>query len=419
VGSATNLLTGSLRKLWWIVLLAFLVRVAVRAYFGAADFWHNGYGFFFELARSISAGKGLALHGGAATAFRVPLYPAFLAAVTFGHKAFVPVLLAQALLGAATVGCAALIARQLFGNAAAVIAAVLTAIYPYYVVHDTALQENVLYTFLTALAVLLLLRGRHNGSPWLAAGAGLVLGADVLTRANLAPFAAVAPLWFLLPPAAGKLPWRRRLQNALIGLGVLAATLSPWLGRSYALTGTPVLSTQSGYFLWLGNNPHTFDGYPARSIDRTQRPARAALSPADQAELDALRGNEAAVDHWFLRQGLDYMRAHPWRSLVGGWRKVAAGFCLLPSPRHGFWLNLIYLLSYGPILLLGLAGLWIGRRDWREHLVFYLLFASFAAVSAVYFAHTSYRSYLDVYLIVFAAGLLQRWLVNGPQPAQV
>ena len=57
-----------------------------------------------------------------------------------------------------------MIAREIFGNTAAIIAAILTAIYPYYVVHDTALQETSLYTFLMALAVLLLLRVRRSGS---------------------------------------------------------------------------------------------------------------------------------------------------------------------------------------------------------------------------------------------------------------
>ena len=85
------------------------------------------------------------------TAFRVPLYPMFLAAVTLGHQAFLPVLLAESLIVGGTVLCTALITRELFGNTAAALA----AIYPYYVVHDTALQESSLFTFLTVLAVLL------------------------------------------------------------------------------------------------------------------------------------------------------------------------------------------------------------------------------------------------------------------------
>jgi hypothetical protein len=46
------------RKLIWIFALAFLVRVAFRLHSGSADFWVNGYTFFFDLAENIAAGTG-------------------------------------------------------------------------------------------------------------------------------------------------------------------------------------------------------------------------------------------------------------------------------------------------------------------------------------------------------------------------
>src|SRR6266436_658056 len=113
------------RGLMWIVIFAFAARVVVRWYGGASDFWENGYTFFFALAQNIAAGNGVSLDGGHLTAFRVPLYPMFLAAVTLGHRVFLPVVLAQSLIGAGTVLCAALIARALFGNIAAIIAGAL------------------------------------------------------------------------------------------------------------------------------------------------------------------------------------------------------------------------------------------------------------------------------------------------------
>ena len=104
------------------------------------------------------------------------------------------------------------------------------------------------------------------------------------------------------------------------------------------------------------------------------------------------------MDQWFLRKGLDYMREHPWQTIAGGFRKLGAAFCLLPSPRRNLWPILAYLLSYGPVIILGLLGMWTGRQEWREHLIFYALFATFAAVTAIFYGHTSYRAYLDVLL---------------------
>jgi hypothetical protein len=383
----------------FIVILAFVVRVAVRWHSGETDFWINGYGFFFDLAQNIATGKGIALEG-RPTAFRVPLYPLFLAAVTSGHKEFIPIILAQSLVGAATVLCAALIARQM-------IAACLTAIYPYYVVHDTALQETSLYTFLTALAVLLLMCVRRKDSAAMAVCAGLALGAAVLTRANLAPFAVLAPLWLIVRRGSKAIGWQRGVWTCLLCTGAMALTISPWLARSYWLTGSPTLSTEAGFSLWEANNPFTFSYYPVESIDRSEEVAFAALSPEDRAEIQAQAPNEAAVDQWFLRKGLDYMREHPWQTVVGGFRKLGAAFCLLPSPRRNFWSTLGYFLSYGPVLILGLLGMWASRQQWHEHLIFYALIATFGAVTAIFYGHTSYRVYLDVYLIVFAASILE------------
>src|SRR5262249_13544815 len=150
---------------------------------------------------------------------------------------------------------------------AAIIAGALTAIYPYYVVHDTALQETSMFTLLTAIAVLLLLRVRRSGSSVTAAWAGLTLGAAVLTRASLAPFALLVPLWLAVPGVIRPGPWRRGFWAAVICVGAVTLTLSPWLVRSYRLTGSPVLSTQIGYLFWVGNNPYTFSHYPYESID--------------------------------------------------------------------------------------------------------------------------------------------------------
>src|SRR5262249_41600327 len=129
VHSNTRRKMSVFRDLTWIIFFAFAARVAVRLYTGERDFWENGYTFFLALAQNIAAGNGISI-GGSPTAFRVPLYPVFLAALTFGHQAFVPVLLAHSLIGAGTVLCAALIARELFNDTAAVLTPPPPALYP-------------------------------------------------------------------------------------------------------------------------------------------------------------------------------------------------------------------------------------------------------------------------------------------------
>jgi hypothetical protein len=204
-------------------------------------------------------------------------------------------------------------------------------------------------------------------------------------------------------------------------VGILALTVSPWLLRSFLFTGSVTLSTQTGFFLWLGNNPYTFSRYPQESIDRSQAVALAALSSQERSELEARRDNEAQVDEWFWKKGLDYIRGHPWQTLGNGLQKIVDAFGWLPSPRRSFWPSLAHALSYGPVMIFGLWGMWASRRRWREHSIFYAQFVAFAAITALFFGHTSYRAYLDVYWIVFAAGILAAWLRKSsyskpPQP---
>ena len=303
--------------------------------------------------------------------------------------------------------CAALIAGEMFGRSAAIIAAAITAVYPYYVVHDTALQETSLFTLLTAVAMLLLLRVRRSGSSVTAACAGLALGAAVLTRSSLAPFAFLAPLWLAIPGEFRAGQWRRACLAAVICGGATALILSPWFVWSYHFAG-PVSSGKPGHRLWIGNNPHTFSHYPYESIDRSRDAAHDALSPQDKAEIKALRATRENVDQWYWQKGLEYIREHPSLTFSNALRKLGAAFGWLPSPRKDFWPNLVHSLAYGSVMTLGLWGMWSGRRHWREHLVFYALFVSFAAITALFWGHTSHRAYLDVYWIVFAAGALQQ-----------
>ena len=388
-----------------IVLIAFVLRVAARAAGGAAGFWSNSYYLFFTLAQQLASGHGYAFPGGPPTAFRVPFYPIFIAAVTQGRQDFWTLLIAQALVSAGTVACVAWLARMWFGRSVALVAAAITAVYPYYLWHDTALQETGLFTFLATLATAVVVLTQRRRSLFAAVLAGLVLGLAILTRATLMPFALFAVIWLILPDGAGTM-LRRRALTAMLCFAALGATLSPWLIRAQAITGRYTLGTEFGAAVFGGNNPVTFRFYPRQSIDLSRALAFQSLTPADRAELRPLRRNEAAVSDWFLRRGLTYIAADPARFVIGAVRKNLATFGVLPSPRHDWKTDLVSAASYGPVLVLGLIGLWASRRRWREFLPVYANFALFSGITGVLWGHSSHRAFLDVYFIIFAASVV-------------
>ena len=249
--------------------MAFVIRVAYRSYMGSADFWQNGYSFFYEIARNIVAGRGLLLTG------HGPVYPYFLALTALAGDHYMFVVVPQALFGVVTVACAFLIGKELFGERIGLLAAFLTAFYPYYVVHDTALQETSMVTASAIASVYLLLRAKREQSlgKWLAAGA--MLGVTVLIRVTMLPFAMGAVAWIAL---FGEGPCEQKLLRASVVFLAFSLVVGAWLERNYLIPGAPSLTSMAGYQFWIAHNPQTFSRYPTESIDLSRDEALKALT---------------------------------------------------------------------------------------------------------------------------------------------
>ncbi|HKO42658.1 MAG TPA: glycosyltransferase family 39 protein [Pyrinomonadaceae bacterium] len=388
-----------------VFFLAFAARLGVRLYFGEEYFWRNSYSLFYQIAERLAAVHELSYEWlGTKYAHRPPVYPALLAATTviFG-KSYIAIVVLQSLIGAGTVLCAYFIGKELFNKNVGRLAAIGVAFYPYFVMHDTALQETGVFTFLTALSILLLLKSRQSNT--IAAAAGVALGLAILTRATLIGFVPLALLWVLwLSDRVGGQVLKR---TAAVSIGLMFV-ITPWLVRNYVRIGTPTISTLSGLTLWAGNNPHTFSNYPNQSIDRSVNTAWRELSPEEDAAIQQLSIDEVRQNAWFIDKALDYIRQHPQETAVRAFRKVAAGFSWTLNPRRERFVQVVYFLSYVPVLLMAIAGAWLARRRWRDYGLIAGLFLSFIIVTAIFFAHTSHRVFLDVYLIIFAAYAFHR-----------
>jgi 4-amino-4-deoxy-L-arabinose transferase-like glycosyltransferase len=170
------------------------------------------------------------------SAYFAPGYPYFLAAVDVldGHEvrrdgAIHGARIAQAVLGTITVALIGLVALELFGATAGLIAMALAAIYPVGIeLSDVIVAENLL-TPLVLAAVYAGLRVRRAARPaatygWVA-GAGVLAGLSTLTHENAALI--VLPL---LAAVWGK-PTRSLAGPALL-VAATALTIVPWTIRN-------------------------------------------------------------------------------------------------------------------------------------------------------------------------------------------
>lgn len=408
-------LTGHRGRVWLLLLLsvAFGLRLTVgvqRFYFGAdalalkdKNWWNSGYSQYGELAISLARGRGLnAPEDGSRIIFatRPPLYPLLLAALYFmvGQSTFFPLFL-HSLIGTATVFFVYLIGRRMFGHETGSLAAAMATFYPYYVAHDTALQETALFTFLMAGVVYTLLKAIGSKSLWSYALAGICVGLAILCKESTVVMIPLLLIWVYLNGGLGLLEYGKRV---LVLIGMVLLLVSPWLIRNARVYGSPGLSIGIGVRVWAGNNPFVLDYYPRESIDKSVEKGAKSIPEEERSRLRKMGVRER--DRWFLNRGLDFMKKNPEKALKLAMMKMYAALSPFISPEGDNALRrVMYTISYSPVLILAIVGAFLSRKRWREVCIFYFLFFSFLGVTIMVFAHTAHRVYLDVYLMVLAS----------------
>jgi len=253
--NAVRLLGGGTAGRW--VIAVFLIALALRlGYVAVAERPPISDEQYYDgLARSLAAGEGYTA-GGVPTAYWPVGYPAFLAVfyALFGHH-YLPILIFQSLLGAATAASLVLLGREFESAAAARAAGLIIALAPNQVAYAARLFPAVVSAFAFVTIALLVLKTRGFRG---AACAGVATGVAAL----------VAPVMLISVPAALVADsFRRPGVFKVVGRGavtaaVALAVVAPWTYRNWRVFGEFVpISTNGGVNLWIGNNPNATGAY--------------------------------------------------------------------------------------------------------------------------------------------------------------
>jgi hypothetical protein len=269
---------------------------------------------YHDLARSLASGQGYVqvYEGGRAEyrglvfhAFRMPGYPAFLAALysLLGWNPMVGYV--------ANVGCELLtqllllaLGRQLLGPAGTLAA---QALFATHVVWTASLMTESLFTLLFTALVLSLVRGRATATPGGAAGFGLLLTAALFVR----PIAA-AVLPVSLARTLRVRPARRAALLAALILAPGVLGLGAWAARNHQHLGSVVILTTN-----LGTHNAPFFGIDrARIVENGRRQGlnEAEINDALVAEISRAVAAAPARAAWFYAQrALDlFSLGRPW-----------------------------------------------------------------------------------------------------------
>lgn len=434
-----------------VLLLAVTVRVAVLLLFpdvfafdqtGAV----HGSDAYDAYAQNLLATGVYGRAPGVPDAAIPPLYSYALALVygVFG-RGYWQVGLFHILLDAACIVMLYHIGRRLLprGVWVGALAGLFYALYPYLVFQNLTLIDTPffmfwLYAFLLLLA-LLRERERMDRAGWaLAALAGLALGLGLLTRPITPPLAALAGVWFLfrLSPRQTII---RLLPVALIG----AAALAPWIIRNYAVYDAFVpMTTTSGANFWQGNNPLTVPVFRAGYDVQWTSPDLQTDDPYSR-EADAER---FALALTYLRDNPDKIPELLWVKFLVHWsidiaprfNPVAGelppidyqGSVTIETGADGIAMTglpegdpvaaystplfdqigrTVHRFYWGGLFALGLLGVVVSARRWRDVSLLWFAQISMTAVYVFFHPSTRYRVPTDPLFFLFSACALV-WL---------
>ena len=404
----------------WTGLL--LVALAVRLL--AAVWWQQGlpegkqFGFgdsdsYWQLGLKIAHGQAYEYGDGGWKIFRTPGYPLVLA----GLFRIVPcgpagphVLWARGLsvvLGCLTFAGVAALTWYLFGPKTAFLAAAVTAFYPEAIAASVFILSEAPFGPPLMVQMIAWVRAWRSSAVSAQAGwsivAGIAAGAGTLVR----------PSWLLFTPFAlvvGLLciaDRRRQLAIGLLMLAAFAVTMVPWWIRNYRVAGRLVpTSLQVGTSLYDGLNPAATGASEMSFVPKfvaEQAQADVASTAAGQPPAGLF---EDRLDRRMQMAAIAWTAKNPGRAC----QLAAVKFLRMwsPMPNAGEFssltLRLVLAMTYTPVLMVAVVGVWkFSRRGW-PYLLCMLPAAYFTLLHVVFVSSIRYRQPAMLLLIVLAAG---------------
>ncbi len=404
-----------------VIVLAVLVRVGAAIVLGDSALPLSGaydQVSYDVLAQRVLAGKGFSFPSpwypftaaDELTAHWSFLYTLYLAGVyaLFGHHPLAARLI-QVLLSGLQCWLTYRIGRRLFGDWVGIAAAVLTAVYAYFVFFNAVLMTQTFYiiALLAALNIALVLadNARLSVGTWnleLAtwAALGLALGIGALLRQTLLLFAPVlfAYIWWAkrnsraanaTEQVSASTTYRPLITGTFLSLVVIAALVLPWTIRNYLVYHDfLLLNSNSGFWFYSSNHPDQGTNFD---------PTYVAPIP------DELKGlPEPAIDRALLREGIGFIVSDPVRFILLSINRTKDYFWLVPSEQSSLISNASRLLSFTLYMPFMVYGLYLSRRNWHACLPLYLYAAFDTGLCLISWSAPRYRLPTDALMMIFA-----------------
>ena len=383
-----------------VFLIALLARVTFVLFFPALPYNIDAAEYVI-LGQNIADGNGFCYQPGQPTAYRLPLYPLFLALLfsVFGNDSYTAVAICECVIGALAIVVLYYAALHFIGrNRPAAIAALILAVYPPLIKLTNAFMTENLFTLFAVLSALMLLRALSDPpSKTYAVLAGVIIGLSWLCRPTFGVLVILLPLWALLTTGQRRGDQKTRLKRTALILGMALLCLVPWIVRNaIAMKAFIPFDAHGGATLWYQHNSLSPEGYfwsaipkdrlaeIRMRIDNQKRRLDSGESVKDVMLPTVLRGpmagfeflprekvakfeglNEKERDNAFWRDALRTILSHPAR-YAKQTVKETIKFWHVFDDDGGFVASYAFLLPFAVVGFL----VFLARRRWSETALF-------------------------------------------------
>jgi len=371
---------------------------------------------YWQLGRAIARKEPYAYGPDHLRTFRTPGYPALLAPL-FWLREEPPVMWARALsavLSTAAVGLVAALGWRLFDRLTGLVAAAIAALYPESIALGVFVLSEAPFAPLMMLHLVLWVlawqRGRHGWS----LAAGIAAGLATLMRPSwllMVPFTAVVLALLIVAWMNGEqraTALRRHFTIMAVSLLGLVLAMTPWWIRNYRVSGRFVPTTlQVGASLYDGLSPVATGASDMRFIGRFVAEQRAADAAAGGNHTGLF---EDRLDRRLRDASVQWATQHPRRVL----QLVAVKLVRMwsPLPNAGEFqsrsLRLALFVTYTPLVVLALVGLWRYRHLGWPIWLCVLPAIYLTCLHVVFVSSIRYRGPAMLPLIVLAAATITR-----------
>jgi len=412
----------------YLLRLVYLFEMARSPFF---DFVHLDPLYYLEWAKRIVGGAWI----GNEVFEMSPLYSYLLAGFMglFGEDLWL-LRLAQIAMGSLTCVLTFMLGERLFSRRVGLLAGLGCAAYGPFFFYEGQVMKEFLTPLLSVAALLLVLRARDRSeralTPFHRSGAlvaaGVLIALAALVRDNFLVLLAALAVWIFWESGF------RPLAAAPLLLGALLV-LAPVGARNYLVGGDLVLTTAGGgEVFYIGNGPYANGAYVPPPWVRSNPRFEHEDFRTKARELTGRNLTRGEASHFWWRQGLDWMVAHPGRTALLWARKFALFWNDHELPdNYSYYLFrefaplLRWMLTFGPIAALAWAGALLSAADWRRLLPVYIAGAGYMGSVLIFFNFARFRLPIVPILLVLAArGATGLWdaavgLRAGKRPGRV